>query len=197
MSIKKVHIVNAHQKWSGIAEGNLTRHYIDIMSKVLDNNQIEYTIINVDDGYDIEEEVGRFVAADLIILQFPMYWMGLPWLGKKYIDEVFMAGTGRIYNKGYHESSNPNKQYGRGKGLLSGKYMLSITCSAPLESFVESQQFFNGLGVDNAFMSVHNALRFVGLSQIETFTSHNIFKNPQIEADSKNLERLLIKALNN
>ena len=40
MSIKKVHIVNAHQKWNGIAEGNLTRHYIEIMSKVLDNNQM-------------------------------------------------------------------------------------------------------------------------------------------------------------
>ena len=32
---------------------------------------------------DIEQEVNRLVEADLVILQFPMYWMSLPWLGKK------------------------------------------------------------------------------------------------------------------
>lgn len=194
MSIKKVHIVNAHQKWNGIAEGNLTRHYIEIMSKVLDDKQIEYTIVNVDDGYDIEQEVNRLVDADLVILQFPMYWMSLPWLGKKYIDEVFMAGQGRIYQHDGRIIDDASKKYGSG-GMLSGKYMLSITCNAPVEAFETDGQFFNALGVDNAFMAVHNALRFVGLSSLPTFISHDIFKNPEIEADSQKLENLLHDAL--
>ena len=41
----------------------------------------------------------------------------------------------------------------------------------------------------------YNALRFVGLTMLPTFTSHDIFKNPQIEADSQKLEQLLLSAL--
>ena len=44
------------------------------MSKVLDDKQIEYNlIVNIDDGYDVEQELNRLVEADLVILQFPMY----------------------------------------------------------------------------------------------------------------------------
>ncbi len=194
MSIKRVHIINAHQKWTGIAEGNLTQHYIETMTKIFSDHRVEVTVTNVDGGYDIEQEITALVAADLVILQFPMYWMSLPWLGKKYIDEVFMAGQGRIYKHDGREIDDASKKYGSG-GLLTGKYMLSITCNAPLEAFVSEGQFFNGLGVDNAFMAVHNALQFVGLTQLPTFTSHDIFKNPQIDSETKELEVLLTNAL--
>ena len=73
--------------------------------------------------------------------------------------------------------------------------MLSITCNAPTEAFNEAGQLFNGLGVDNAFMAVHNSLKFVGLTQLPTFISHDIFKNPTIEADGKKLGQLLLSAL--
>lgn len=194
MSIKNVHIINAHQKWDGIADGNLTRHYINVMEKVFTEKGVNFTIINVDDGYDIKKEVAALVAADLVILQFPMYWMSLPWLGKKYIDEVFMAGQGQIYKHDGREIDDASKKYGSG-GLLKGKYMLSITCNAPVEAFVTKGQFFHGLGVDNAFMAVHNALQFVGLTPLPTFISHDIFKNPEIEEDNRKLEQLLLDAL--
>jgi len=190
MSIKKVHIINAHQKWAGIAEGGLTHHYITTMADVLSNNSIEYTITAIDDGYDTAQEVDKLVNADLVILQFPMYWMSLPWLGKKYIDEVCMAGFGKIYQSDGRDIANPSKKYGSG-GLLKGKYMLSITCNAPLESFDTPGQLFDGLGVDNAFMAVHNALKFIGLTQLSTFISADIFKNPTIEEDTKKLVVML------
>lgn len=194
MSIKNIHIINAHQKWKGIAEGKLNHHFVGIMSKFFDTKAVRYTITNIDDGYDIETEVAALIAADLVIFQFPMYWMSLPWLGKKYIDEVFMAGQGRIYKHDGREIDDNSKKYGSG-GLLTGKYMLSITCNAPSEAFNEAGQFFNGLGVDNAFMAVHNSLKFVGLTQLPTFIAHDVFKNPTIEADGKKLEQLLSSAL--
>lgn len=196
MSIKKVHIINAHQKWAGIAEGNLTRHYVETMTKVFAESNIACTVTTVDDGYDTAKEVELLLNADLVILQFPMYWMSLPWLGKKYIDEVFMAGTYKIYKHDGREIDDASKKYGSG-GLLKGKYMLSITCNAPLEAFDTPGQFFNGLGVDNAFMAVHNSMQFVGLTQLPTFTSHDIFKNPTIAEDTKKLEQMISDAVKN
>lgn len=194
MPIKKIHIVNAHQKWDGIAEGKLTGHYIELMGKIFDKNEVTYTTTNIDDGYNIEMEISSLVTADLVILQFPMYWMGLPWLGKKYIDEVFMAGQGKIYENDGREINEPNKKYGSG-GLLNGKYMLSITCNAPAEAFSEAGQLFNGLGTDNAFIAIHNALIFVGLTPLPSFISYDVFKNPNIESDGLKLEQLLLDAL--
>lgn len=194
MSIKKVHIVNAHQKWAGIAEGNLNRHYIETMTKVFSENGVACTVTAIDDGYDVEKEVEALLAADLVILQFPMYWMSLPWLGKKYLDEVFMAGTYKIYKHDGREIEDASKKYGSG-GLLTGKYMLSITANAPLEAFNTPGQFFNGLGVDNAFMSVHGSMKFVGLTQLPTFTSHDVFKNPTIAEDTLRLEQMIRDAI--
>lgn len=42
----------------------------------------------IDSGYDIEEEVRHFLWADLVIYQMPGWWMGAPWIVKKYMDEV-------------------------------------------------------------------------------------------------------------
>ena len=38
---------------------------------------------------DIRKEINKILAADLIILQFPMYWMGLPAILKGWIDRCF------------------------------------------------------------------------------------------------------------
>ena len=48
------------------------------MVKIFNSHEIEVTVTNVDDGYTIEQEITALVAADLVILQFPMYWMSLP-----------------------------------------------------------------------------------------------------------------------
>src|SRR5690606_4437475 len=50
----------------------------------------------VDDGYDTEAEVDKFLWADVVIYQMPGWWMGAPWTVKKYIDEVFTAGHGKL-----------------------------------------------------------------------------------------------------
>lgn len=43
--------------------------------------------------YNALEEVEKFKWADFFIIQYPVYWMGTPWIMKKYIDEVFSAET--------------------------------------------------------------------------------------------------------
>lgn len=38
----------------------------------------------------------KFLWMDAVIWQMPAWWMGEPWVVKKYIDEVFMCGMGKI-----------------------------------------------------------------------------------------------------
>ena len=38
---------------------------------------------------DIKAEIDKMLAADLIILQFPMYWLGMPAILKGWIDRCF------------------------------------------------------------------------------------------------------------
>lgn len=182
--IKNIHIINGHQRWDGIAEGKLNAHFVSVMTNVLDKQNINYTITNIDNGYDIDHEVTQLLNADLIIFQFPMYWMSVPWLAKKYIDEVFMRGYSKIYRSDGRDSEGG--LYGSG-GLLNNKYMLSITANAPSEAFTEPQQFFHGLGVDDAFIAVHNAFKFVGCQQLPTFIAHDVIKNIQLAEDSQRL----------
>ncbi|MDR1888905.1 MAG: NAD(P)H-dependent oxidoreductase, partial [Zoogloeaceae bacterium] len=51
----------------------------------------------IDAGYVVEDEVAKYLWADLIIYQMPAWWMGAPWSVKKYLDEVLTAGRGKIY----------------------------------------------------------------------------------------------------
>ena len=48
----------------------------------------------VDAPYSIDEEVQKIANSDVIIYQMPGWWMGEPWIVKRYIDEVFSAGHG-------------------------------------------------------------------------------------------------------
>jgi len=86
--MKNVLIINGHQRYENIAEGNLTRAYIDRAESFLTANGFAVQHSVVESDYSIEEEVAKFDWADYIIMQYPVYWMGVPWITKKYIDEI-------------------------------------------------------------------------------------------------------------
>lgn len=46
----------------------------------------------IDKGYTPQEEIMKIKESDLIIYQMPAWWMGEPWIVKKYIDEVSWWG---------------------------------------------------------------------------------------------------------
>lgn len=103
-------------------------------------HQVQVT--HIDAGYEVEEEIQKWLWADVVIQQTPAWWMGVPWIVKKYIDEVFTLGHGRLYQSDGRTRQDPEKNYGSG-GLLQGKqYMLSVTWNAPAIAFTDPKQFF-------------------------------------------------------
>lgn len=144
-------------------------------------HQVEITL--VDEGYVIDDEVQKYLAADTIIYQMPGWWMGEPWILKKYIDEVFTAGHGSLYASDGRTRADASKKYGSG-GLVQGKtYMLSLTWNAPLEAFTDPEQFFEGVGVDGLYLHFHKANQFLGMEALPTFICNDVIKQPDVPRD--------------
>ncbi|AVF54306.1 UNVERIFIED_ORG: modulator of drug activity B [Pseudomonas parafulva] len=152
----------------------------------------------IDGGYDVQEEVEKFLWADVVIYQMPGWWMGAPWTVKKYIDEVFTAGHGSLYASDGRTRSDHTQKYGSG-GLIQGKqYMLSLTWNAPQQAFDEADDFFEGKGVDAVYFPFHKAQQFLGMSGLPTFLATDVMKRPDVPAAlaayQAHLERVFGKA---
>jgi len=173
---KNILIINAHQKYEGFAEGNLTRDYINKADKFFNENSFNVKHTNIEDGYNTNEELEKLLWADYILLQYPVYWMTLPWIAKKYIDEVFTPSQGQLYINDGRSKEDSSKRYGSG-GLMTGKkYMLSLTYNCPESEFSNKDSFFEGLSLDEANFAVHKVFQFCGAKQLETYSIHDVYK---------------------
>ncbi|MBN2869463.1 MAG: NAD(P)H-dependent oxidoreductase [Campylobacterales bacterium] len=171
--MKRILLLNLHQKYEGFANGNLTRDLVtEARSFFLSHGcSVKETVI--EEGYDVAEELEKFQWADVFFVQSPVYWMGLPWLGKKYIDEVLSGGNGTVtfVNDGLANGG----AYGSG-GLMKEKhYMLSFTYNCPPSEFDNPQGFFEGLSLDQANIALHKAFQFCGAKPMMSYSVHNVY----------------------
>jgi len=130
--MKKVLLINAHQRYEGLAEGKLNQTMFDVIKEKMGSNGHEVKETHIEKGYDINEEVEKHLWADAIITQSPVYWFGTPWIYKKYIDEVFTSGLVQqslIVDDG-RTRKDPGRQYGTGGKMHEKKFMLSLTWSS-------------------------------------------------------------------
>ena len=164
----------------GHSHGRLNATLHDVAKETLSGlgHVIQETVI--DAGYDIETEIEKYLWADAIVYQMPGWWMGEPWIVKKYMDEVFTAGHGKLYASDGRHRTDPTKNYGTG-GLLQGKkHMLSLTWNAPIEAFTRAGDFFEGQGVDGVYLHFRKANEFLGMTALPTFICNDVMKNPQV-----------------
>ncbi|RKY99299.1 MAG: flavodoxin family protein [Ignavibacteriae bacterium] len=196
--MKKVLIINAHQKYEGFSDGKLNQTFMDTAKETLEAENCEVKITYIEKGYDIEEEITKHEWADIVITQTPVYWFNTPWIHKKYIDEVFTTALtqGRIVKDDGRTRSDASKQYGTG-GLCQGKkYLLSATWNAPFEAFNnKNQSLLEGKSADEALINLSTNYKFCGFEPLEGFHSHNVLKNPQVESDIKRYKKKLAELL--
>lgn len=193
--MKNVLIINGHQRYDEIAEGKLTQTFINKAQDFFENNNFEVKHSVVESDYNIKEELEKFKWADYILFQYPVYWMGVPWLTKKYMDEIFSGGnkTVTFINDG-RSRSDSSKKYGSGGLMTDKKYMLSLTYNCPSSEFSNKDGFFDGLSLDEANIAVHKTFQFCGAKPLETYAIHDIFKTDlDINSELKKFEDILIK----
>lgn len=196
--MKKILIINAHQKYEGVSEGKTNRSMINAMKEELASEDFEIKETNVEKGYDVDEEVDKHVWADIIITQTPVFWFNSSWIHKKYIDEVFTKGlfNQKLIVDDGRTRTDPNKQYGTGGKMQGKKYMVSSTWNAPKEAFNDkNQNLFEGKTVDDVFFANTSTYKFCGAEILPSFSCYDVMKNPNIESDMKRLKEHLKKVL--
>ena len=136
------------------------RNFASVKSPDYYKQQVEEDHATESHGFapEVEAEIRKMEAADLMIWQFPLWWFGLPGILKGWVDKVFafnrVYGRGRFYDKGLY----------RGK-----RAMLSLTTGG---SGVAAYQpdGFNG--------DIHGILRPIQRGMLE-FVGYDVLK-PQI-----------------
>lgn len=108
---------------------------------------------------DIDIEQQKIARADLVILQFPMWWFGMPAILKGWADRVFTRGFAYALGRKYDT------------GMLRGKRALvSLTTGTSEDTYAPD-------GIDGAILDVlwpvHNGLlRYVGFDVLEPFVTY-------------------------
>ncbi|WP_026470182.1 NAD(P)H-dependent oxidoreductase [Alkanindiges illinoisensis] len=181
--MKKVLIINAHLPYS-YSPGQLNATLVERAEAYFRGKGYEVEKTIVAEGYDVAIEIEKIRSADVVFLQMPLNWMGMPWTFKKYTDEVWSAGMfGILSNTDGRSSAAPKDNYGMG-GLLKGRYMLSVTANAPAEAFNDpAQAYFAGRSEDDLTWPIDLNFKWIGLEKVPSFWAYDVMKNPQIEND--------------
>lgn len=182
--MQKVLILNGHQPYP-FAEGRLNASLVERARRFFEANGAEVKVDTLSEGWDVDASVEAHVWADTIIMQFPVNWMGTPWIFKKYMDEVYTAGMdGRLCAGDGRTQERPKANYGMGGALTGKRYMLSVTLNAPAEAFDDPKEpFFEGGSLDDLLRPTHLNAKFFGLSPLPTFGAFDVMKNPDVESD--------------
>ncbi|MDR3021540.1 MAG: NAD(P)H-dependent oxidoreductase [Clostridiales bacterium] len=191
----KVFLLLNSSKNFGHSEGRLNNTLHETAKQFLIQNKCVVMETLIDKGYNIEHEVQKILCSDVIIHQMPAWWMSYPWILKKWIDEVFTNGRGKLYENDGRTSKNPKLNYGKG-GLLQGKqYMFSMTWNAPQDAFLQETDFFEGKGIDGVLLHLHKAHQFIGMSALPTFMCNDVMKVPNVEKNIVDYKEHLKKIL--
>lgn len=109
---------------------------------------------------DVGREIERLERADLLILQFPLWWHAQPAILKGWFDRVFLSGglyTSRMrYDRGYF----------RGKRAI-----VSVTSGAPAAAFGPGSR---GGDPGTMLWPVQYSLHYMGFSVLPAFFAHGV-----------------------
>jgi NADPH dehydrogenase (quinone) len=159
---------------AGNSEGRFNRSLTDAAYNLL-SSRYSVAVTHIADGYDIKVEQEKFIQADCVIFQFPVFWFHCPSSMKKYLDQVYERGV-------FFERKVP---YGTG-GLMKGKqYLLSTTWNAPESTFGNMSAFYQGRSVDEALIAMHQSHRYIGMQPLPTFAVHNVISAPDYPHSEK------------
>ena len=123
------------------------------------DQQAEERHASAHDGFapDLQAEMDKLAWCDVLVLQFPIWWLGLPAILKGWIDRVFAVG--RAYGGGLWFD----------RGRLSGKRaMLSVTMGGPEGAYTDDGMY--GASAKSILHPInHGTLGFVGFCVVEPF----------------------------
>ncbi|MFA6219171.1 MAG: NAD(P)H-dependent oxidoreductase [Erythrobacter sp.] len=109
---------------------------------------------------ELQAEMDKLAWCDVLVLQFPLYWMGMPAMLKGWIDRVFAIGC--AYGGGHWFD----------RGLLGGRRaMLALTVGGTSAAY--SPQGLYGLEIAQLLEPIQRGvLGFAGFDVVEPYIAH-------------------------
>jgi len=140
----KVLIVSGH---TNINNSVANKHIIANLREQL--SRAEFSILSElypDYKIDISAEQAKLLAADIIVLQFPVFWYNIPSLLQKWLEDVFQHG--------FSHGSTGNK-------LLGKKLIISFTTGAPEKDYYKDGAV--GFEITNFFPNLLATCKMCGM----------------------------------
>ena len=109
---------------------------------------------------DVQREIDRLEAADLVILPFPLWWHAQPAMLKGWFDRVFVYGELYTGRKRYDE--------GHFRGIRA---LLSVTTGGPTETF---SRYGRGGPIERLLWPIHYSLHYMGFDVLPPFVTHGV-----------------------
>lgn len=126
---------------------------------------------------DVVAEISALERADLVILQFPLWWHGPPAILKGWMDRVFVSGGLYTSRKRYDTG------HFRGKRAL-----VSVTTGAPEVAFGPGAR---GGDFDTLLWPIHYSLHYMGFSVVPPFISYGVQGHGYSYEDEAKVEKRL------
>jgi len=116
---------------------------------------------------DVKAEIEKLLWADLLILQFPLWWFTMPAILKGWVDRVFAYGL--AYGVGEHNDKHYGDRYG--EGTFAGKRAMVITTAGGWAEHY-SPRGINGPIDDLLFPIHHGILYYPGYDVLPPFVAY-------------------------
>lgn len=142
-------------------------------------NGFELKLTDINEEYNPQEEVQKYVWADVIIYHFPLWWFGMPYRLKEYVDKVFTAGhrKGMFYSDG-RKADNPDINYGTGGTMHCRRYLVTTSWNALETAFTQPGEFFHQTSVDEGVLfGFHRMNAFLSLECMMGIQFHDLEMN--------------------
>ncbi|RJQ75683.1 flavodoxin family protein [Pseudonocardiaceae bacterium YIM PH 21723] len=110
---------------------------------------------------DIRAEQAKLDRADLVVLQFPLWWFGPPAILKGWIDRVFVRG----YAYGLPDPDRPGRFRTYGDGGLAGKRALAVVTIGGREQGYEPRGLAGSLE-EVLFPLLHGTFFYTGMQPL-------------------------------
>ncbi len=161
----------------GFDPGERPEHYPDRLDPARFDTQAEQRHAS-DQGAlpaEVRSEIERLDRADLVILQYPMWWFQPPAMLKGWFDRVFVYGE--VYRS--------RRRYEHGR-FVGKRVLQSVTVATSAESYA-----YNGSSGDIELLlwPVNFAMAYVGFGVLRPFVGYGVEAGPgsEIEARLKKL----------
>lgn len=143
-------------KWDFKTSGGVHKNYMLEQKRTADSGSAG--------GFaeDIKQEVERLRAADLMVIEFPLWWHAPPAMMKGWFDKVFALG---VVWDGDHRYEN---------GFLRNKQSLVITGAGDPQSNYSPDGIHKATLTQHLYPFLHSTLAHAGMNVLQPYVAYNL-----------------------